>query len=468
MSILSDTFSDDAAGQPHPAEPRRVVWSVSELTSRIRSVVESAFPFVWVHGEVSNVRIPASGHLYFTLKDQSAQISAVMFRGQARQARFVPEDGMSITGLGRLSVYEARGSYQIVLEYIEPAGIGALQLAFEKLKRRLAEKGFFDASQKKPLPFLPKKISLITSPSGAVVHDLITVISRRFSSIHIQIIPARVQGVGAEDEIVQAISLANSQADSDVIVLARGGGSLEDLQAFNSEPVAVAIHGSRIPVVSAIGHETDVTIADFVADLRAPTPSVAGELVVPEKLELSRRCRAAQAALEAGMKRQLMYLRNQVHKLMATFRNPRKKIQEHWMRLDDLSSRLDRLARLRLRQSATEIGNLARRLSAASPRALLRHQRSTNEAVRQRLSAAITILVKNKRAQAMESILRVNSLDPLAILKRGYSVTRILPGLAVVTRPEQVRIGSELETRVAGGRLICTVKGTISHGQENL
>ena len=240
-----------------------------------------------------------------------------------------------------------------------------------------------------------------------MVHDLITVISRRFSSIHIQIIPVRVQGVGAEDEIVQAISLANSQADSDVIVLARGGGSLEDLQAFNSEPVAVAIHGSRIPVVSAIGHETDVTIADFVADLRAPTPSVAGELIVPEKIELTRRCRAAQAALETGMKRQLKYLRNQVEKLTTKLYNPRKKIQEHWMRLDDLNARLARLVRLRLRQSATDMGNLARRLSAASPRALLRHHRSTHEAVRQRLSAAITILVKNKRAQAMDSILRV-------------------------------------------------------------
>jgi exodeoxyribonuclease VII large subunit len=468
MVILSDTSPDDAAGEPHPVEPRRVVWSVSELTSRIRSVVESAFPFVWVHGEVSNVRIPASGHLYFTLKDQSAQISAVMFRGQARQARFVPEDGMSLTGLGRLSVYEARGSYQIVLEYIEPAGIGALQIAFEKLKRRLADKGFFDASNKKPLPFLPKKISLITSPSGAVVHDLITVILRRFSGIHIQIIPVKVQGTGAEDEIVRAFTLANSQADSDVIVLARGGGSLEDLQAFNSEAVAAAIHGSRIPVVSAVGHETDVTIADFVADLRAPTPSVAGELVVPEKLELTRRCRAAQTALEAGMKRQVMYLKKHLQKLTTTFCNPRKKIQEHWIRLDDLGARLARLARLRLRQSAAEADNLARRLSAASPRALLRHHRSTHDAARQRFSAAITILVKNKRAQAMKSILCINALDPLAILNRGYSVTRILPGLSVVTRPEQVQIGSELETLVAGGRLICTVKGATSHGQENL
>ncbi len=467
MPSLFDNSDDPLAG-PATSETRKTILSVAELTSRIKSVVESNFPFVWIRGEVSNFRIPASGHLYFTLKDQSAQIAAVMFRGQARQARFVPEDGMSIVGLGRLSVYEARGSYQIILEYIEPAGVGALQIAFDKLKRRLSDQGLFEARHKKPLPFLPRKISLVTSPSGAVLHDLITVISRRFPGIYLQIIPVKVQGNGAAEDIVRAIAFANERADSDVIILARGGGSLEDLQAFNSESVAIAIHRSRIPVVSAVGHETDVTIADFVADLRAPTPSVAGELVVPERIELIRRCQAAHAALETGMVRLLKSFRNQVIKLTARLSNPRKKLQEHWVHLDDLTARLARLALRNLRHESAQLTGLSRRLAAASPRLLLRQHRSSHEVSRQRLLTMMTILMKNKRAHAMEWTLRMEALNPLAILRRGYSVTRTLPGLAVVTHPDQVGVGTEVETLVADGRLLCTVKGKSSHGQENV
>jgi exodeoxyribonuclease VII large subunit len=467
MPSLFDNSDDPLAGPP-TSENRKTIWGVAELTSRIKSVVESSFPFVWIRGEVSNFRVPASGHLYFTLKDESAQIAAVMFRGQARQAKFVPEDGMSIVGLGRLSVYEARGSYQIILEYIEPAGIGALQIAFDKLKRRLSDQGLFEARHKKPLPFLPRKISLITSPSGAVLHDLITVISRRFPSTYLQILPVKVQGHGAAEEIVAAIAAANERADSEVIILARGGGSLEDLQAFNSESVAIAIHRSRIPVVSAVGHETDVTIADFVADLRAPTPSVAGELVVPERIELIRRCQAAHEALITSVVRLLKNFRNQVINLTARLSNPRKKIQEHWLHLDDLTARLARLTRLSLRHDSARLTGLSRRLAAASPRMLLRHHRSNHEVSRQRLLTGMTVLMKNKRAHAMESTLRMDALNPLAILRRGYSVTRTLPALAVVTHPDQVGVGTEIETLVAGGRLLCTVKGKSSHGQENV
>ena len=467
MPSVFDNSDDPLAGPPASAN-RKTILSVAELTSRIKSVVESSFPFVWIRGEVSNFRIPASGHLYFTLKDESAQIAAVMFRGQARQARFVPEDGMSIVGLGRLSVYEARGSYQIILEYIEPAGIGALQIAFDKLKRRLSDQGLFEARHKKPLPFLPRKISLITSPSGAVVHDLITVISRRCPGVYLQILPVKVQGHGAEDEIVAAIALANERADADVIVLARGGGSLEDLQAFNSESVAIAIHRSRIPVVSAVGHETDVTIADFVADLRAPTPSVAGELVVPERIDLIRRCQAAHVALITSEIRLLKNFRNQVIKLTARLSNPRKIIQEHWVHLDDLTARLARLMLLNLRHESARLTGLSRRLAAASPRLLLRQHRSSHEASRQRLLTTMTILMKTKRAHAREWTLCMEALNPLAILRRGYSVTRTLPGLAVVTHPDQVGVGTEIETLVADGRLLCTVKGKSSHGQENV
>ena len=282
-----------------PTDATRRILTVSELTGQIKSLLENSFAFVWVCGEISNFRTPGSGHYYFTLKDASAQVAAVMFRNQNRQLKFLPADGMSIVGLGRISVYEPRGSYQIILEYVEPAGVGALQVAFERLKQRLAVAGYFDEHHKQRLPFLPHKISVITSPTGAVVHDIITVASRRFPNMPLQIVPVKVQGVGSEDEIASALELVNRRSDADVIILARGGGSLEDLQAFNSERVAMAIFTSRIPVVSAVGHETDVTIADFIADVRAPTPSAAAELVVPDKNELARRCIEIESKLHA-------------------------------------------------------------------------------------------------------------------------------------------------------------------------
>ncbi|GAI29342.1 unnamed protein product, partial [marine sediment metagenome] len=239
--------------------PIRKVYTVSQLNADIKSLFEEQFPFVWIVGEISNFRIPVSGHFYFTLKDEDSQINAVMFRGQQRQLKFEPEDGMRITGMGRLSVYEPRGTYQIILEYMEPAGVGALQVAYEKLKARLAQEGLFDGKYKQPIPFLPQKIALITSPSGAVVHDMLNIIDRRFPNMNIQIFPVKVQGDGAENEIVAALELLNQKADADVAILARGGGSLEDLQAFNTERVAKAVFASSISVISAVGHETDYT-----------------------------------------------------------------------------------------------------------------------------------------------------------------------------------------------------------------
>jgi exodeoxyribonuclease VII large subunit len=464
----SDFDNTDPPPASTPPGPRKTILTVSELTSRIKSVVESSFPFVWVHGEISNFRIPASGHFYFTLKDQKSQIAAVMFRGQARQAKFTPEDGMSVIGLGRLSVYEARGSYQIIIEYIEPTGIGALQIAFEGLKRRLSDLGLFDEGHKKQLPFLPRTISLITSPSGAVVHDLITVITRRAPGVHLRVYPVKVQGPGSEEDIVQALRLANERADSEVIILARGGGSLEDLQAFNSESVAMAVHRSLIPVVSAVGHETDVTIANFVADLRAPTPSAAGELVVPEISGLVRRCMAVRIALQNRFLDRLQHIRRRFMELNRRLCDPRKKIQEHWIRLDDTRARLERLMNLCLRHERGQLTVLNRRLWVASPRVLARQHRSRHEVYGQRLLTTVGILMKNKRAATREATLRLSALNPLAILKRGYSVTRTIPARAVVTRADQVDVGTEIETLLAEGRLLSTVKGKSPHGQENV
>lgn len=464
-------FSDPHAlenGASSADSTRRTIYSVSELTNRIKSLIEASFPFVWICGEISNFRVPGSGHYYFTLKDENAQIAAVMFRGHHRQMKFVPEDGMSIIGLGRLSVYEPRGSYQIILEYIEPAGIGALQIAFEKLKKRLADEGYFDERHKKPLPHLPSKISVVTSPSGAVVHDIITVISRRFPNVHLEVVPVKVQGIGAEADIVAALKLVNERADADVIILARGGGSLEDLQAFNSEPVAMAIFSSHIPVISAVGHETDVTIADFIADLRAPTPSAAAELVVPEKIELQRRCRELEQSVRSRMAGRLESLKKDLNEIRRRLADPRRKIQEFWLRLDDLTGRLMRLAALSMRRDSDRLAGLTRRLGSSSPQSMVQRLNLKLEVNNSYLSTYIRIITSRSRSALRELSLKLDALNPLAILRRGYSVTRALPDKRIVTDAEQVALEQDVEVLLAAGLLLCQVKGKAKHGQEDL
>jgi len=392
---------------------QRKIYTVSQLTSDIKALLEESFPFVWIKGEISDFRIPVSGHFYFILKDKKTRISAVMFRGQNRKLEFTPEDGMSVTGLGRISLYEPRGTYQILIEYMEPEGVGSLQLAYEQLKARLLAEGLFDKIHKKPIPFLPQKISLITSPSGAVVHDIINVINRRFSNIHIEIIPVKVQGDGADKEIESAIELINDRADSDVAILARGGGSLEDLKAFNSENVARAVFDSQIPIISAVGHETDVTIADFVADLRAPTPSAAAELAVPEKNELVRRCMEITIRLKSKFYGYIDRQRTALKMIYRRLSDPKKKIQNLILKTDDYTARL--------------IRNFER-------------------------------TIRQKRSLLRELSGRLHALSPAAILDRGYSITRTIPDKVVVRDPKMVDIGQELEIRVAKGFIKCRVE----------
>jgi exodeoxyribonuclease VII large subunit len=463
-----DFRANAGASEVQPIHGPKTIYSVSELTSKIKACLEDGFPMVWICGEVSNFRMPASGHCYFILKDESAQISAVMFRGHQRQARFTPEDGMSIIGLGRLSVYEPRGVYQIILEYVEPAGLGALQLAFEKLKKRLSEKGYFDPQRKRPLPYLPGKISVITSSSGAVVHDIITIISRRFPNLHIEIVAVKVQGSGAETEIRDALALVNERADADVIILARGGGSLEDLQAFNSETVATAIFHSKIPVISAVGHETDVTIADFVADLRAPTPSAAAELVVPEKNELLRRSRELRQALHNGLWEHLKDLNQDLRELKRRIKDPRRKIQELWLRVDDLNGRLSRSFKVQLLHEKDRLTWLAHRLGGASPRSQLQKKYSTLEVIKDNLFKSITKIIYTKKSKVEVYGIRLDALNPLAILQRGYSVTRSLPEKRLIMSPRQVSLSQDVEVLLAGGILVCNVKEKSTHGEENI
>src|SRR5215472_12622722 len=323
--------------------PQRHIWKVSELTEQIGALLEGAFRDVWVEGEVSNHRPGQSGHLYFTLKDAHAQIRCVCFRDQIRGLKFRPEDGLHITVRGALGVYEPRGEYQIYVSYIEPVGFGALQVAFEQLKRKLQDEGLFDEERKKALPVLPRCIGVITSPTGAAIRDILRVLKRRFANVHVQLYPVKVQGEGAASEITTALRHFNRTRFAEVLILARGGGSLEDLWAFNEETVARAIAASEIPVITGVGHETDFTIADFVADLRAPTPSAAAEVVLRSRQDLERHIEAHFRDLLKQMRYVLSVRRQHLHglRLHRGFRQAEVLIRRQHQRLDELSTTLE-------------------------------------------------------------------------------------------------------------------------------
>jgi exodeoxyribonuclease VII large subunit len=462
------TDPNDGFDIRHGMRQPRNIYTISQLNAEIKSLLESQFPFVWVVGEISNFRIPASGHYYFTLKDESAQINAVMFRGQQRQLKFDPNDGMRITGMGRLSVYEPRGTYQIILEYMEPAGVGALQIAYEKLKMRLAEEGLFAEQHKQPIPFLPQKIVLITSPSGAVVHDMLNIIDRRFTNLNIQIFPVKVQGESAADDIVNALNLINKMNDTDLAILARGGGSLEDLQAFNSEGVARAVFASRIPIVSAVGHETDYTITDFVADLRAPTPSTAAELTVPLKNELLRLVDDTIDNLGYRMFNKIERLRTNLTDVAGRLADPKKRIQDWRLRLDDLTSRVGRQAEILLERKKEGLTWWLDRLIALSPNTRIHNSNSIVEQIRHNLLKNLNKIIKEKSARLAELSARLETLSPISILERGYSITRTIPDLKVVRNPKRVSINQDLNVMVAKGSLTCRVKEKSEYGPKNI
>ena len=440
------------------------VYTVSELNANIKNLMEENFPLVWIFGEISNFRVPASGHFYFTLKDKASQISSVMFRGQQRNLKFEPEDGQNVTGMGRVSVYEPRGTYQIILEYLEPSGAGALQIAFEKLKKRLAAEGCFDEAHKMPLPFLPNNISIITSPSGAVVHDILHIINRRFPNVSIRIIPVKVQGEGAVEQIVSALELLNTTIAADVAILARGGGSLEDLQAFNSEQVARAIFASKIPIISAVGHETDYTISDFAADLRAPTPSAAAELVVPDKLELERRCNEVLRQLKDRIYYYFKYFKQKLNENNKRLIDPRRKIEDSCLKLDDLTARLNRALRHRIRRERENRDFWDDRLGANNPKHLLENIKKQLEQNYNNFIKSFEIYTNLNQMKNRELAAKLAVLSPLAILARGYSITRTIPEKTVVKDPGVVALDQELEVMVAKGRLFCRVKGKSSDG----
>jgi exodeoxyribonuclease VII large subunit len=457
-------FRENNPMQYNEAGSRKNIYTVSELNANIKSLIEENFPFVWIFGEISNFRIPASGHFYFTLKDDASQISSVMFRGQQRNLKFEPEDGLNVTGMGRISVYEPRGTYQIILEYLEPSGVGALQIAFEKLKNRLAAEGCFDETHKKPLPFLPNKISIITSPSGAVVHDILQIINRRFPNLSIQIIPVKVQGEGAAEQIVAAVEWLNVAKDADVAILARGGGSLEDLQAFNSESVVRAVFSSKIPIISAVGHETDYTITDFVADLRAPTPSAAAEMVVPEKSELEQRRKDIRMLLQIRINHYFRYLKQKLNEQSNRLVDPRRKIEDSCLKVDDLTARLNRVLFHRILRERKHQSFWDDRLHANNPIHLFKNIKIKLEQKYDNLFKSFELYNKSNKIEIRELAAKLQALSPVAILARGYSITRTIPGKTLVKDPKTVSLNQDLEVMVALGRLYCRVKGKSTDG----
>jgi exodeoxyribonuclease VII large subunit len=433
------------------------VYTVTEITEGIKTVLEDAFGFVWVEGEISNFRAPHSGHYYMTLKDPKTQIRAVMFRFQNRYMRFVPEDGMKVIVQGRIGLYAPRGEYQIVLDYMEPMGIGALALAFDQIKTRLSQAGIFDEALKRPLPFLPQKVAVITSPTGAAIRDFLKIIQRRFANIEILVIPVRVQGAEASDDIVHALNLIDRHLPVDVIVVTRGGGSMEDLWAFNEEKVAMAIRRSRIPVVSAIGHEIDVTISDLAADVRASTPSAAAEMLVAEKESLVVRLKEMKGRLETGFRHRMRAASADLERLINRLRDPRKELSDLFLRLDELQERLTRKMEGLMEAAHHRVASEIRSLISHSPMALIFSGAQRIEFQRHLLVGLMIRQLREKRLLLAQLAKRARSLNPSSVLKRGYSITRLFADMRILRSVRSVRKGDRILILLAQGEMECLV-----------
>lgn len=444
----------------HFRPPERRIWTVRALVSAVRSHIEREYSDCWVEGEISNLRSPESGHLYFTLKEESAQISVVMFRSSAKLLRFRPENGMHVTVRGRITVYEEKGQLQISAEFMEPQGAGALQLAFEQLKARLQAEGLFDRP-KKPIPPLPRRIGVITSPQGAALRDILNILARRHHSANVLIYPAQVQGDAAPTEVTAGIRHFNQTRSVEVIIIARGGGSVEDLAAFNDESLARAVVASEIPVLSAIGHETDFTIVDFVADLRAPTPSAAAELVIRSRQEIEAQTEDMFRRLERAMRYRLLMARQELTERAqhGAFGRMMDGINRRQQRLDDFRFRLEKAERQLLERchrrwemaSAAVRHYDARRRLAALRQQLDAHTVTLTAAARARLLASCALL--DRRTASLEA------LSPVAILNRGYALVFDSKG-GLLKDAGRVKPGDEVSARLARGRIRARVRAT--------
>ncbi len=436
------------------------ILTVSQLTALVKGVLEENFEHVWVEGEVSNLAMPVSGHLYFTLRDAGAQMRCVMFRASARALKFRPKDGMGLVVRGRLSVFEPRGDYQLIVEYLEPKGIGALQLAFIQLKERLAREGLFDEAHKKPLPKLPQRIGIVTSATGAAIHDILNVLDRRYANLEILLYPVRVQGEGAAAEIAQAIRDFNRYREIDVMIVGRGGGSLEDLWSFNEEVVARAIYQSKIPVISAVGHEVDFTIADFVADLRAPTPSAAAELVVRSKAELDAEVASLTHRLEQGMRHRPGNLRGEVAGLARSLKDPTMLLGHLAQRVDDLSYRLELAVQGGMERRRDRLAYLGNHLRLTNPALEVERTKETLAALLARGEHALHRILETYRERTAVNAGKLQALSPLATLARGYAIVHRLPGGELVRDGGELVAGDRVDVGFRSGGAVCRVEST--------
>jgi exodeoxyribonuclease VII large subunit len=435
--------------------PKRDTLSISQLNRQAKRLLEGNFPSVWVEGEIANLAQPSSGHWYFSLKDSSAQVRCAMFRNSNARLRFKAEAGQQVMARAKLSLYEARGDYQLIVEHLELAGDGALARAFEELKNKLQAEGLFAAEHKKPLPSLPRHIAVVTSPTGAAIHDILTVLARRFPGIPVTILPTAVQGKTAAAEIAAAINTANRLAadqsyDFDVILCGRGGGSMEDLWAFNEEIVARAIYNSQLPVISAVGHEVDFTIADFVADERAATPSAAAELLSPDGAEMMASFASYEQWLCRNILAQLQNRQQQLASTQSRLRHPGSRLQDHSQRLDELELRMVNSWRNSSKQAGLSIALLRSRLQQQTPVHDIAQYKTRTASLYRRLEQLIELRLQKCQQQLANSSHLLDTVSPLATLKRGYSITTDDEGQVVVAT-DTIQTGQTLHTRLAQG-----------------
>lgn len=457
------------------------VYAVSRLVREARGALEGSFPLVWVEGEISNLAMPASGHIYFTLKDEAAQVRCAMFRNRNRQLRFTPENGMQVLLRVRVTLYEGRGEFQLVVEHMEEAGSGALQRAYEALKHRLGSEGLFEQESKKTLPTMPKSIGIVSSPDGAAVHDILNVLNRRFPAANIVLYPVPVQGEGSATQITQAITTANERQECDVLIVGRGGGSLEDLWSFNDEQVARTIFASQIPVISAVGHEVDFTIADFVADVRAPTPSAAAELAVPDSAELLAKVQSVSRRLTSLISQQIQSEWRHVQHLFRRLPQPKAQINQQfqivtkleqqlsrsWLRtLENKQQKLDLLtARLTHPQAKIDtqkqkVVGLQARLQQAIKQQLhtVKQQQQNIVKLHKQLHNGMQQTISQKKTNLSQQMRTLAAVSPLNTLERGYSISTVAATGQVLQTIDDVELGQAINVRLQQGQLQCEVK----------
>ncbi len=445
--------------EPPTPSTDKDIYSVSRLVRETRAVLEASFPLVWVSGEISNLAQPASGHIYFSLKDEAAQVRCAMFRMKRQLLRFKPVNGQQILMRARISLYEARGEFQLIAEHMEPAGEGALQLAFERLKQKLAAEGLFDTALKREIPIPPRRLGIITSPSGAAIRDLLTVLQRRLPALPVVIYPAQVQGDDAPRQIIRKLQLAAQRNECDLLILSRGGGSIEDLQAFNDETLARAIRSCPIPLVTGIGHEIDFTIADFVADRRAPTPSAAAELVTPDEQAWRQRLLTLERRLRQRQRQHLAQLRETCRNLERRLQrqHPRQRTQQRAQQLDDLGLRLRNALERRLLQYRHRLSQADHRLISHSPEKRLTQLKHTYHQLLERLNRNIGQQLEHRRNRLHQLARDLHTLSPLNTLGRGYALVMRDRDGKILCSHEEVAPGERITARLSQGRLRCEV-----------